>query len=559
MVGRVAAAVAVLSVLAAAGPLAFTGSVSLTADRSFVSGDDSLLPPRSELSLALSPTVSLWGFPVSMSFLATTSGNNFGEELNRYSFLLRPAEWARGLLGMPGFLLDIKGVELGACTPTFSRLSLFGLTVNGGALELEPWNIHLAATAGRTEWPRELSDTTDPSFARTLYAVKLGYGRQEKTHFHLTALYAQDDPNSIVSFQRPETTVVEGDTIVDTLEVVTPHENLALGLEFHLGADGSPFRLESEIVGTEVTRDRRMDIVRFDWLPDWVENTFKPRMSTSIDFAFSVRPTLNLLDTKVYGEVEMVGPGYRSLGAPSLRNDNLAYRAGIERGFFDNQVFGSFSVTTERDNLLAVEDSAGQRMTLKGATTRFTSYAADLSVSFPRAPYLQVGYMPSFQTSDSFTDRTTVVSVSTGYGFSTGSLSHSPSVSLSWQDYSSGGAGNDYTTTDVSPYYTVGFGFPLSLSAGGCYALTTYAGDSTRRLVSLELSPSYTLFGAWTNSLSVSGSFDAAGSKYSARLGSRFPVWKIAHADVGVEYGNYVGDDGRYGEWRLSAGLSQSW
>ena len=139
----------------------FSGAVSLTGDQSFIlSGNDSLLPPRSELSLGLNPTLSLWGFPVSMNFLLTTSGNNFGEELNRFSFLLRPAEWARSLLAMPGFLLDIKGVELGACNPQFSRLTLSGATVNGAAVELEPWNIHFAATAGRTERPVESSDST---------------------------------------------------------------------------------------------------------------------------------------------------------------------------------------------------------------------------------------------------------------------------------------------------------------------------------------------------------------------------------------------------------------
>jgi hypothetical protein len=358
-----------------------------------------------------------------------------------------------------------------------------------------------------------------------------------------------------------DTTIFEGDTIIDSLEALTPEENYLLGAEFHLDLFEGAFRLESEASVSEHTRDTRMEVQEWEWLPEWVTNTFKPRLSTSLDFAYAVRPSLDVFDTRVYGELEFVGPGYTSLGATSLRSDNFAYGAGIERDFFDRQVSAAASFSRENDNNLSSEDSLGNEITLKAETTVFTSYVFDLGLYFINVPYLQVSYAPYTEVSDSMSASATVLSVATGYDFMTGTVSHSPSVSFSYQGYDGDGDESDYTAFDVGLYHSVGFEFPLSASASFGLARTSYASDTVaaEQSIYVDLSPSYTAFNSWNNTLNIGGSFDEDGSRFDVGLNSTFPVWKICDGQVGVTRTNYSGDDGSYGEWRVNAGLSRSW
>jgi hypothetical protein len=390
-----------------------------------------------------------------------------------------------------------------------------------------------------------------------LYAGKFGFGRKEATHFYLTGLYAKDDPNSLANNRLP----VPGDTNPepDSFDVVTPEENYLLGAEFNLHLAEGLFTVESEITVAEITRDNRMEVVEFDWLPDWVESTLKPRLSSSVDFAYAVRPAFHLWDTELYGQVEMVGPGYSSLGAPSVRQDNLAYGGGVRRDFLDRQLSLAVAVTSERDNLMSARDSAGEVIRLKATTTHFTSWSVDIGLAFISLPYLQVSYSPYWESSDSIRTKADVISAAVGHSFQVGATSHSPGVSGSYQAFRSGGEGSDYTAFDVNLNHSIACEFPLSLSAGVGYTQTAYADTTaTDRTVFMDVSPSYTLFDVWSNSLTLGGSF-GSGTRFDIRLNSSVPAWSICDVSVGVEEVIYSGSDGNYNEFRLNAALSRNW
>jgi hypothetical protein len=552
-----------------AGPLQFSGTATMYGEYGWVTGD-SLVEPRPELRFNVNPSLSLFGFPIGLDMLLSTQENPLRQQLDKFKLFLNPKKWLESQTNLSGFALSLKGLELGSCNPSWTPYTLSGAPVFGGAVELTPSILYVAAAAGRNQRRVPVSDSTQGSYARMLYSGRFGFGKKEGTHFYLTALYAGDDTIPPAGNWRPN----PNDT-TDTYEVVRPQENYVMGAEFNLDLAKGAFRLESEVTGSELTRDKRLPIEKWDWMPGWAANTLKPRMSSSFDYAFKAKPSLNVLDTKVHGKVEFVGPGYQSLGAPGLRNDNMAIGAGIERSFLDNAVSVSAAYTSERDNLLRgnVTDSSDRVvrvLTLKSTTTRFANWEASLGLTFPNMPYLQVGYYPYTQSSDSLdsmavvaSTRTTagnVVSVSAGHSFQTGKVSHSPGLSFSYNDVRGPASDSaDNTSLDASLNYGLGFEFPLSLSASCGYSRSeaVTAAEPDSRLY-FDVSPSYTLFEKWSHSLSVGGTFGSA-TRIDMRYTSSFPVWKICDASVGVSDAMYNGDDGKYNDLRLTAQLSKSW
>ncbi len=572
--------VALVLIALSAGPVRFSGSASVSGEYGWVSGDP-LVEPRPELRFSLDPTISFWGFPLSLGMNLSTMESNLRQQLNKYRFFLHPSEWVEGITSLPGFVLSIKSLELGSCHPSWTAYTLSGAPVLGGAFELNPWYVYLGGAAGRAQRAVVVSDSTEGAYSRMLYSGRFGFGKKERTHFFLTGMYVTDDPSSLEHNRLP----MPGDTTVppDSFEAVKPQENYVVGAEFKLHLYDGAFTLESELTGSELTRDNRLPVERWDWLPEWVASTFKPRMSTSVDYAWKVRPTANLLNTRVYGRFEFVGPGYVSLGAPGLRKDNLKLGGGIERDLFNRSVTLTCAYTTERDNLLrqrvtwqdAVVNGAETTyvtrervLTLKSATTRFANWEASLGISFPNLPYLQAGYYPYTQASDSLdelgnaaltkTMKGNVVSVSAGYSFQTGSLAHSPGVSFSYNDLRGDEPDMDNTNWDLGLSHGLGFEFPLSLFLSGGYSRSVSASAKPDERIYFDLTPSYTLFQVWRNSLTLGATFGTA-TRYDTRLTSSFPVWKIADARLGFADAIYQGDDGSYNDLRLTAELAKSW
>jgi hypothetical protein len=565
-----------------AGPLQFSGTASVYSEYGWVWGD-SLVEPRPELRFNVNPSLSLWGFPIGLNMLVSTQENPLRQQLDKFRLFLDPKKWLESQTNLSGLALSFKGLELGSCNPSWTPLTLARAPVFGGAVELNPWYVYAAAAAGRNQRRVDVSDSTQGAYARMLYSGRFGFGKKEGTHFYLTALYAADDSIPPANNWQPN----PNDTVppIDSFEVVKPQENYVVGAEFNLDLLDGAVRLESEVAGCEVTRDNRFAVEHWDWLPGWLTKTFKPRMTSSVDYSFKVRPVLKVLDTRLYGQLEMVGPGFQSFGASGLRNDNYSLGAGIERSFFKNAVALSVRYSTEHDNLLRqavewVDTTYGLNgetipitrhgvLTSKPRTTRFSRWEASLGLIIPNLPYLQAGYYPYEQLSDSLdsqanvvaTEQTLgrVVSVSAGHSFQTGKLSHSPSASFSYSDVRGPALDNaDNTNWDASLSYGVGFEFPLSVSATGGYGRSVAARSEPDSRLYVSLTPSYTLFEKWTHSLSLGGTFGSA-TRVDIRYSTAFPVWKICDGRVGIADAVYSGDDGSYNDLRLTAELSRSW
>jgi len=534
-----------LNVLLNAGPVQFSGSASLQCNAEFISGD-TLRAPYSALTFTVNPCLSIYGIPIYTEILLSTMESDLRQALNKFRIGLDPIALIKRHLPMPGFIQYLPKIDIGTFNHSYSALTLSGVPVTGFGLEYQVGKIYLAGAGGRTQRQIEGSDTTEPAYKRLLYATKFGFGKREVSHCYLTLLYAHDDSNSVTRNWR----LYQPDSSqpADTIQVTTPKENYLLGMEFNLCLFEEVLRLESEIAGTELTRDIRMEVQNYKWVPDWAERIIKPRLSSQYDFAFAVRPVLNVYETRISGELRTVGPGFVSLGAPSLRNDNLLYQVSLERSFLDNAVAVSASFNRERDNLIG----------MKLSTTAFTSYGLNLGFAFPDLPYVALNYSPWFQKSESLSERSQIVSLSAGHSFETGTLTHSPSLSASWQGHTASVAGNNYSTFDIMLNHSLGCQFPLTVSAGIGFSFSNYA-DSNAKVISVSLSPSYTIFNSWTNGLAFSGAFERDTRRIDLGLNSSFPVWKLADANLGIMRTMNRGGEGDYQEWSLTGSLTRGW
>lgn len=535
----------VLLVVSYAEPIEFSGSASIYSEYNPIHGA-AQERPTSTLRFNLNPTITIYGMPLSLNLFLSSEESNLRQALNKFSISIQPKDLMRDMVHLPSFIFSISEVEIGTCYPQYSPYTLSGTPVTGGTVELNPWFLYFSFAAGRIQRAVEGSDTTNPAYARKLYSGRFGIGKRDGTHLFFTYLYAGDDSTSIYPYTFPTT----GDS--DTVEVITPQENYLVGVEFTLILFEDRFTLESEIVGSQLTRDVRMPELVIPGAPSWVEGIFHPRMSSSFDYAYSVKPSLTMFDTRMWGGLKMVGPGYTSLGAPNLRNDNFAYEVGMKKNLLNNSISLCVSHTNEHDNLIGN----------KVSTTSFTSYAFNIGLNFINFPYLYVGYTPYYQSNDSLSidNQTDILFLSTGYNFTLFDLNNSSTFSYSHQTYQEEFDVNNYSSNSFSLYESVDFKFPLSISTGIGITNTAYT-EKKAQIFSFDINTAYTFYQRWTSSLGFDISPEGKkGSRYGISSNSFLPMW-FGNMNFRVAWNTYQGEyeEEDYEEWRFIGTISKNW
>ncbi len=524
----------------------FSGSTSLYAEYNPINGN-APQASTSTLRFDLNPELKIAGMPLTLNLNFSAEESSLRQTLNKFLIFLAPANFVRELVQLPNFVFSISSIEIGACHPNYSPLTLTGVPVLGGATEINPWGvIYLAGAIGKMQRGVEGSDSTDAAYSRNLLGGRFGIGSKTGSHLYFTFLHMDDDTGSIPPYTLP----VAGDS--DTVDVITPEENYLVGAEFNLSLFQDHFVLKSELVGSEFTRDKRMPALEMPESASWFGSIFNPRMSSSFDYAYSIKPTFDILHTKIWGAYKMVGPGYQSLGAPYLRNDISSLEIGIERSFFSKSVSFSASHTREKDNLIGT----------KATTTSLQSYSYLLNLNFSGIPYLAVGYLPYDQQNDSIETHTDILTISAGHTFNLLGLNHSPSISFSHQKLDESTNVNDFTANGFYISHALGFGFPLNITFGFGKANTDYVTTRTR-ITTFDITTAYTFFEVWTNSIGYGLSSETReGSRHGITFASSLPVWEICDMNLSVERNIYRGKNqstNDYDEWRFMASLSKSW
>ncbi|MDZ7757741.1 hypothetical protein [Rhodohalobacter sp.] len=280
------------------------------------------------------------------TILQTSANSNFSFLGLRSGFDLNYSTDESGLrqnMNKIGFNMRWRWLQLeaGDVNPNFSTYGLSGARVRGGLLRVEPGNFLLELTGGRTQravLPNPDAGFRRPAFNQTAYAVKLGYGKQNSSYFHLSTFYAKDDVNSLGNQTLP----------------ITPQENITLTPDFQVLLFSGKLKLNSEVTVSYFTRDlnsSRIDIGESD-IPDFLKGILQPRESSKLNYAGIANAELALDLFRLAMGYERIQPGFESLGRGTIRNDQETITLSPSVNLLNNRVRVSTSVKLGRDNLL---------------------------------------------------------------------------------------------------------------------------------------------------------------------------------------------------------------
>jgi hypothetical protein len=472
------------------------------------------------------------------------------------------------------FFMNFPSLEFGVTYPRYTPLTLTSVPVTGANIEFNPGDFYIAFAGGSSQRQRtgeeirrfytrttlpELADTViAPTYNRTLYGGRLGYGKKDGSHFFVTTMWARDDEND------PPVDSVMSDSLGIPFAAKS---NFVFGMDAAVAFAEDMIRFEGEINGSVVNGDVTTPGFKNDDIPEFLIDIVDPTISSSIDYAYTLRTVVNIADvgTKLSGAVRMIGPGYQSFGAPNLRNDLFRYDLRFEQRLLNRQISFTSFYRHDRDNLIGGEDSVVQ---LKPATTEITAYGIGVGLSFRKYPYLRLNWAPYHQTNDLSGERavdntTQTFSAITGYSFRTGSLTNSANLSYTLQNSETSSLAADYGVGALAFNYTAIFEFPLTLSAGIGLSNLTSGSDSTANILSFDLGGSVVAFDIWESSLGITVSTQSdVDSRFGFYLGSTLALWDYGFLDLRAEKNTYQNSfffADQFEEFVLRTTLSTRW
>jgi len=307
------------------------------------------------------------------------------------------------MVGTNKLLFGLRGLTLGTVYPTYSPLTLNGVQVTGGSLEINPGPFYLSICSGRSQSAILNSDSLGASvYRRHLLAARAGLGKAYGTHVFVTAMRFLDDGSSLAFQQTPP-------------PGLNPGANTILGTSFQLSIAKNKLELAGEVAGLLNNRnvnDSSNPIAEenLNRIPDWL----KPNLSSSVDYAYNVRLRLNLFrdNTRINVFSRYTGPGYLHAGVPGLRNDVLAYEANIEQHLWRRRIRLAANYRLEEDNLIGS----------KGIATTAERFGGELQLRIPKFPLWSISYLKHLQENHFAQYQGATLQTSLSYSYKIGGL-----------------------------------------------------------------------------------------------------------------------------------------
>ncbi len=221
----------------------------------------------------------------------------------------------------------------GDFTPTFSPLVLSGLVIRGYGVDLYPGAFRLFAVAGQARVP-EL-DTVPQAPTRWVQGFLLGMRRGIRVEL----LRVEDRGRDSMS--------------------LTPQANLvaAVALRFHPG----PLAIKGFVTGAVHTYDATL---KAPWsLP--VSRILRRvgipvNQSSHVDYGYQVETEFRHRGLRIQGRRLYVGPGYRTLGVPSLKVDREENTLGAGFSLLSQRLNGTIQLTWSRNNLQKTQEATSR-------------------------------------------------------------------------------------------------------------------------------------------------------------------------------------------------------
>lgn len=226
---------------------------------------------------------------------------------------------------------------------SFSPFTLAGHTFLGGGFELNPGKLRVGAVYGR--FNKAISSTLSdpdiiPSFKRTGYAFKLGYGKANN-YIDLVMLRAKDDTTSINPYA------------ISPEKNVTPAENLVVGLVSRLFIL-KHITIEADAAASSYTRDLYASEVHAQGknpLSRLFGRLMTPRLSTQVTRAIQGAVGYQVKWGSVKFQYKRIDPNFQTMGAYYFQSDIQSYTLASTLNLFKGKARVSGSYGLQYDNL----------------------------------------------------------------------------------------------------------------------------------------------------------------------------------------------------------------
>lgn len=479
------------------------------------------------------PVFRIYGIPVVASVFVSSEENMQRQNMNRIYISSHPSASSR-----EGTVQSwISSIGIGASNPYFTNFTLNAAYISGANLALNPGGFYFAAAGGRNRRGVEPKGDDPGEYERNLYAVQTGPGSPYGNHLHLSMLYGKDANGSVTE---------------DSTFRITPSENYVVSLDYGSVLFDGGLRLEGEIAGSMFTRDIRSPEIDSEEIPQWLLDFSGANISSGFGWALDLSSSVRFSDNMIAVSFRRVEPGFQSMGAPYIRDDDISLETRADKYFMDRQMSAGLWYRWESDNLLNT----------KSSTSTANTYGARIGFSFRNFPRIHISYSPSYtdmQDSVMTSFKTSMISVSANYRRNIAGLDVNSAAAVSVYDNSAGTGSSDYSSTSAVLRETVTLNFPVVITACfstrrtrlGSHPVWTYTGD---------------LRGTWYPSHSLSmtlGGYYTTGDdarKIGAVLYGGFPICDFLTVNLSGEYITYSSDiENDYTKTIGGAGITVIW
>jgi hypothetical protein len=392
------------------------------------------------------------------------------------------------------YLFWIKSVNIGMHSPVYSNLSLNGVNVNGFGIELEPQKFYFAFNYGQVLRPVITTNLVNANYQRNLWSFKLGYGRLEDSHIHLSILSATDDSSSV----NPR----------DSLYLYNklPQDNKVISVDFKLVLFKKKLSISGEIAGSQTIKDLTFNSSLYNFLPsingnnpgantdNWFVNIFTQSnsgLNRQVDYAVQCKMEGRFFEgSTITASFSRVGPQFQSFGLPFLVKDRMIGEFKAAQKFWKNRISVSGFFRYNVDNL----DST------KTLTTQFLNYGFDLRLNIPKFPSLAVSYTPVTLQNDSAVINMNILNANCFHTFNLKKFSINGILNYIYQSSTqSNTTGNIFNLHNINLTTIFNFG-KFSINNSLTYMNNKTITQTTNTFIS-SISTSFTLFKKWTNTV----------------------------------------------------------
>jgi len=450
-----------LGALSQQKPVTLTGSLDV---RTVFYQAHGITARRKPVSYVLSgsPTLSLYGLAVPLTFVLSEQDRQFRQPFNQFG--LSPTyKWVT--------------VHGGYRNLTYSPFTLAGHTVLGAGVELTPGKFRFGVLAGRFS----RATTVDPvsgvltpfSFSRRGVAAHVGAGT-DKTFIDLSLVRARDDSSSV-----SRATKLEAAKAGALNTAVQPAENVALGLSGRVTI-AKNWVVEGDGGLSFYTRNQASHLPGENALPDALASLVGKLMtvngSTEAYTAWQAAAGYQKSGSGLKVRYRRISPGYQSMGAYYFQDDveNLTLVPSFT--LFKQHLRFNGNLGVQQDNLRRQKQITSRRFI--GSVTTTVDFTDRLGVDVGYTNFSTDQQPGAVQIADTFRLAQTQQSFSVAprYAYAGETWGHTVLLSVdrsTLRDQGPGGLGRLGDFTSINAFLTYQFTWvPRRLTVGATYNFT---------------------------------------------------------------------------------------